>query len=256
MEKKRWKLETSREALLRKKEIIKGLKRKKIRLKKCSKGSRCGSEHCHICLRIFRQNLVRQARRLHLSRKKSGWLILTLTPNDPPIAVGGLSDFDIETYIGKHRQRLARHLPGVLVIGGLDIALKFEGDQAIGWQPHLHLMMYGIKREDSLKALRATYPRSEHSPKPIRHEEVTGSFNGALSYCYKSVFFSRGKKGGVRSGKCRSMPPREHELELRAFLAKWPIGCRIILRFAKFNGPKTSINRRLVLMAPYDTEFE
>nr|WP_321442575.1 hypothetical protein [uncultured Cohaesibacter sp.] len=256
MKNERWKLETSRKALLLKLETRKGLKKQEVYLKKCVKGNRCRGEHCQICLRIFRGNLIRRAKRLKLARKKSGWITLTLTPDDPPIPIGCLSGLDLEKYIEKHRQRLARHLPGVLIIGGLDIALKFEGDEASGWQPHFHLMIYGISREDSLKALRAAYPKSEHSPKPIRHEEVTGSFNGALSYTYKSVFFSRGRKGGVRSGKNRSMLPRKYELELRAFLAKWPIGCRILLRYAKFNGPKTSINRRLVLMAPFSSEFE
>lgn len=256
MEKKRWKQEPRAGAIRKKKEVRKGLKGLGISVPACRPGKRCGCEHCHICLRLYRNNLIRQARRLHLARKKQKWLTLTLTPKDPPIPIGGLSDYDLVKEVAKHKKRLERHLPGVLIIGGLDFALLVRGGVVVGWQPHLHLMIYGITSQASLKALRKVYPKSKFAPKPIRHRPVEDTFNGALSYTYKSVYFPRGDKTMIPRGQKRAGLPRQYELELRAYLAKWQIGSRMILRYAKFYGRPNSANRRLVLMAPYDTEFE
>lgn len=232
-------------------------KQKGIILPKCRRSARCCREHCHICLRLFRINLVRQAGMLGLHCDEKHWQMLTLTPNDQPIPKGELSQTNQQKEVKKHLKRLERHLPNVLVIGGLDIALKYEGNEPIGWQPHLHLLIYGISRQASLKALRAAYPKSEYSPKPIRHEHIKGgSFYEALTYCYKSLYFPRGSGSQVREGKKRGGLPRQYELELRAYLAKWPIGKRMVLRYAKFHGPTNKTKRRLLLKPPYDKEFE
>lgn len=199
----------------------------------CTPRNRCQLEHCHKCLRRLRRSLLAEAKRLGFH--KQNWVSVCLTPDGPPIPIGELGErLDLAREVKKHARRLQRHIPDTLIVGGLDVALLKVDGEFVGWQPHLHLMLHGISKEESLSALRPAYPKSEFASKPIRHATVDrATFFSALSYTYKSVFFPRGDRRSLPSGKLRGSLPRKHETELRAFLARWPIGRRRIMRHVR-----------------------
>ena len=226
---------------------------------KCNKGERCQTEQCHKCLRRFRKSLVKNSTNLGLHSREQDWFCLTLVPSETLIPIGKLECLDLKNEVRKHNVRLKRHIPDALVIGGIDISLNMERGIPIGWQPHLHLMIFGINKEDSLNALRSVYPRSDIAKRPIRHELLKeGTFNQILTYCYKSLYFEHSDRKFIPDRKYnkRNMLPRKYEEELRAYLCNWLIGDRLILRHARRKPTADKTQQQLVLDALFTGEFK
>ncbi|TDQ67270.1 hypothetical protein ATL17_1279 [Maritalea mobilis] len=239
----------------RAKDVLRGLTNEGHQVPLCTPKNCCQLEHCHKCLRRLRRSLVSEAKSLGFHKKD--WVSVCLTPNGPPIPIGELGErLNLAREVKKHARRLQRHISDALIVGGLDIALLIVDGEIVGWQPHLHLMLHGISKEESLKALRPAYPRSEFASKPIRHATVDrATFFSALSYTYKSVFFPRGDRRSLPKGKLRGSLPRKYETELRAFLARWPIGSRLMLRNARNYPARDRAKLQVRLIHPFNDCF-
>ncbi|WP_114011676.1 DUF927 domain-containing protein [Cohaesibacter intestini] len=232
----------------------------KIKRKRCSPRNRCRRDGCPICLRDFRMGLVEACTKLRLHEKAGEWIFLTLYPSEAPIPQGKLSQFDLITFKEKHYRRLQRAMPEALLIGGADFALKIENGKVIGWLPHLHLLLFGISKEESLKRLRQVYRKSKHALKPVDHRQVQNTaedFFRVLTYCYKSAFFQKLDKRLSQSGdkKVRPFLTDDQDFELRSYLNRYQVDGRLIQINCKKQRTTDKAKIDLALGSPYDDIF-
>jgi hypothetical protein len=159
------------------------------------------------------------------------------------VPVGALNQFDVPKEIKRLRTRLNRStlLRHRLVIGALDISLNLEANKVQHWQVHLYLIVEGRDSRSLREAVRLALPPEPLAPRPYAFTTVT-DVAGALSYAYKSTFRRRSHYVTDAGANSRQLPlKRKEQRELFAFLDKYPIGARLILRGVRRYGKRIKL---------------
>lgn len=212
------------------------------RLANCSATSRCRSEACPMCRRLFRRRLLLEAVRLGFPN--GVWTRASIIPADMHLPVGRLDELELPRLVRRVQRKIQRStFADTLVIGGLDISLNIPADGEPGYQWHLYLLVNRPNSDELRQHLQDTFAITPGARRGLRIGPTTdGGFLGALSYAYKNGFVRRSQYR-ERSRLCTDGSPRlnnvsqsltgEPASELDALLLPMPVGSRLILHNAR-----------------------
>jgi hypothetical protein len=217
----------------------------RAKLEQCSAIAPCLSDACPPCLYRFRLRLLKAAR-------KSGfgagvWTRVSIIL-DTEIKPGELATLDTRRLVERIEKGLNRHLPGTLVIGGIDFSFNIFAGHERGWQPHAYFLVNLPHTSDleiaTRKAVRSRSPARRHV---VFKEVKAGDFLKCLSYSYKREFYTRStyfeqreRMSGERRLNSRPQALKAEQLEeISLALLPLRVGARLIL-----TGAKRSVSRR------------
>jgi hypothetical protein len=210
----------------------------------CRKDDRCWSEPDPVCLRMFRQWLVKEAS--PIIGNKIPWTRASVIPAGMPIPYGELHNVDLPALIKCIIKRFERSsLRNRKVIGGIDISLNIQNNVIVGWQLHLYLLIEARHTKRLEEAVKATFPPEPTAPKPHDFLPVTDVAE-AVTYVYKSIFYRRSRYANDK-GQARTWPQSlkgSNLRELLTWLDQYSVGCRLILRGVRRNGRRLIVNQK------------
>ncbi|TPW25737.1 hypothetical protein [Pararhizobium mangrovi] len=106
-------------------------------LRACTAHSRCMLEACPKCLRRFRGNLYREARRI--VPKGAEIVTVSMIPEAARVELDALQTVDIPTRVKRYRKSLSRALPPeAMFVGGIDISMNAWHNRDDHWNLHLY----------------------------------------------------------------------------------------------------------------------
>lgn len=240
------KFETIAEAVAARRKLVRDLKVHHpahpglAAMRRCRKGSRCFLEACPRCRRVFRRHLVAEARRLGLDRQH--WVRVSVIPKGWRVGGGELSSLDLSRLVANTTKALERYLPGVLIVGGIDISWNTWNNGDGHWQVHLYYLAaapLSAELELAFRSALRTESATTFRSRPVTFRQVRDDgFFRCLTYSYKSVFWwksyytdKRLRRDGTPRRNSRDLPlPRQHQLELAMWFGDRRIGSRLILR--------------------------
>src|SRR4051812_23135746 len=159
------------------------------RLAACGKGGAwCPSPACPTCARAHRRWLLGELLRLLARVPDAELRFTTVIMPERRVAKGRLNKFNPEAALAALKRQLERtNLPGLVLVGGLDLGLEVDrlNGNADAWQPHVHLIHNG--GDELGKALRRHYPATDEVARPVQTKKVKDRAE-QLSYCCKSVY--------------------------------------------------------------------
>lgn len=216
----------------------------------CRKESRCGSGACPVCNRAFRLRLASEVQRVRPDAFEV--IRISLIPESFRVEVFDLPAFDLHRWVSSRRRALQRALPSeALLVCGIDISLNTFENADPHWCFHLYGFVllpkgWGVQNRSKLRRIRAELER--RCPPVPKHSRIgaekvlsvgaldSENFDGAVLYAHKGGFYRRSRyaytreKTGKRSTNVRPQAvPRLAALELSIFLARYPLGSRLIL---------------------------
>lgn len=136
-----------------------------------------------------------------------------------------------------------------------------EDGKPVCWLPHLHALLFGISKQESLNRLRGVYGKpSDQRGQPIRNIQVTDTpedFFRVLTYCYKPTFNQKldHRLSQTRDGPKRSFLSDEQDFELRSYLNQHKVDDRFILINCKKQRTADRAKLNLALNSLYDDIF-
>lgn len=219
-------------------------------LEGCRKTNRCGSGACPVCNRAFRIRLGGEVKRVRPVAFEV--LLISLIPESFRVESGGLADFDLRRWALSRHRAIERALPPEsLFAGGVDVSLNTLENADPHWCFHLYGFVllplgWGVHNRSKVRRFRAELER-RCPPVPKSHrvgaEKVltvaavdSQRFDDAVLYAHKGDFYRRSryaytkKKTGKRSTNVTPQTlPRSAKVELSLFLARFPLGSRLIL---------------------------
>ncbi|MCJ2071262.1 hypothetical protein MKK75_21105 [Methylobacterium sp. J-030] len=148
------------------------------------------------------------------------------------IPLGGLATFDLRRFIASRLRALQRALPGIVVLGGVDVSLNtFENGTPV-WVVHLYLLIEAADTKALRKGIRTRCAGEPSAPRPFDFREVSrGGRPLVLSYALKAAFYKR--SGFIdATGRANTRPqalPVGAAVEAALFLDRWPLNRRLIL---------------------------
>jgi hypothetical protein len=213
------------------------------KLEACSKGNRCGSGACDVCLGHYRRDLVRRTTPIFAAYEH--WTRASIIPAKLLKRPGELSDVDLPSVVAMIDKRFERSsLRNRIIIAGIDISLNTENNEVTGWQLHLYLLIEGENTLRVREAIKAAFPPEPTAPIPYDYDRVRDP-TIVITYLFKSLFHRRSRYLKDRKPRTGHQPLKGPELrELLLFLDKYPIGARLILRGLRRDG------KHLILTGP------
>ena len=225
----------------------------------CSPEEPCGREGCPVCLRTFRYQLLSEAYRLRLNR--AVWTRASIVPAGWLMPPGRLDDFDLEKAVLLIRKWLERsEICDLIVVGGIDVSFNTFGNKPLGWQFHLYLLINSRKSETLRQAIKASFKLDPNVHRPLTLGRVhPADLAKTLTYSYKSLFKQssgylekeRKKADGSPRKNSDPLPLTLGQLrELLGWLARHPIGSRLIMRNARRTTPPSEKMRIRLKVQP------
>jgi len=230
------------------------------KLRRCSKGCRCGSPACPRCMRQFRRwcapAVITALRTWKLAAEP---LVLTLVVPKWAVQFGNLHEVRLDRIARSVSKRFDRYqLRHAIVLGGFDFDLVVTDNDADSrtWQPHLHLLILNVQRCD-LQPLLESYrkDRCASVPRPA----VVSQFNNPIPqicYLFKPYWCRRSRYKEFRADRMR--PTRNtrkqslKSLELRELLTFLDCHSQTDLMFRK--NVRIYGNRLTIKMSPTNSQ--
>jgi hypothetical protein len=116
-------------------------------------------------------------------------LAVTLIPPRWRVPSPGLARLEAKAPLAALKRQLERAgLPGLVLVGGLDLSLEIDrrahGPDA--WQPHVHAVIAGCTSQELRRALEGLYPATVEVERPLRIDAVRDRAR-QVSYCFKGL---------------------------------------------------------------------
>jgi hypothetical protein len=148
---------------------------------------RCLSPADPVCARDHRRWVVGET--LRLLEGRDDLLAATLVMPRQRVPGGELATLEPRAALAALKRQLERAgLPGLVLVGGLDLSLEVDrrthGPDA--WQPHVHAVTSGCTRQELRGALERHYAATAEVGQPLHVDEVEDRAE-QVSYCFKSL---------------------------------------------------------------------
>jgi hypothetical protein len=229
------------------------------KLSRCKPNRRCGSPACPQCAGAEQALLASTTAEFTASfAGELDLAFVTIIPPNCEVGLGELRLFDFQNFKRRVRDGLAG-TNAVCAVGALDLTVNEHRDARFEahWAPHAHLIAITRDMADFELSLRAKFPRSDESPRPVVVKPLNGDPR-VFSYVYETAFARRisveaAERFDRRSGTTRLCLATTYDrlraseaIEAAMFLETLGLGGRMLLRNARLYPFEQSVRFQLL----------
>jgi hypothetical protein len=201
---------------------------------------RCLSLADPVCARDHRRWIIGETLRLLADR--DDLLAVTLIPPQWRVPSPGLAGLEAKAPLAALKRQLERaDLPGLMLVGGLDLSLEIDRREGRpdAWQPHVHAIVTGCTREELRRALERHYAATTEVAKPLRIDTVRDRAE-QVSYCWKGLHRRRVSGFGAEGRPSTARYPlRDDELrEVLRFLDRHAFAELLVMKGVRRYGSR------------------
>ena len=220
------------------------------KLAACRPKHRCKSSACPECAEA-NQRCFTQLTRRYLKGTAS-IVCVTIAPADGAVTPGGLSTSELERFIRRTKEKLARASVEIF-IGAVDWSMNESknGTHQPFWLQHIHGLAVVNDIKATKRTLKKRFPKSPNLHRPVSVKEWDGE-TAAIRYVLKGIYQRRisidnGKQFNKKTGEHRKCRDTDHQplrtkdkLELLVHLDDIGIAGRLVLKSVQFMNLKGS----------------